>query len=436
VVAGATLCALAVTGGTLGWRAVVARRTRDLEQACEQGQRKACDGLCSRAAPRFCDRSGELAKDSDPDGAVAAYGIACDAHGGASCRFLGVLLEKRSKADPAEIRRRFQQGCDAKDAESCGRLALTMLKEGAQGSAVVDRLEQGCSAGLGAACATLGDVFDQGRGVEKSNERAALAYQRACDAGDVLGCIWLARRSKEWNHALTGEATKVYLGWAHRSNPGALADAWQGNEDVFREGLEPAQRADVALEACHRGTLKACVTAARDSLADDGLPLEYVHTAELLKTACDASPDGCIELAQLTEKGLGVHADPARAEQLARRACGDNARQGKRGWSCPHPPRIREGWTNISSIPLSLVAQVLTLQKSSFPPCWEGRDAPPPKGRVTVSYNGPKVSVTFDNTGSVDAVTRKCLVNVLQEAPFPPGGALPDFSISLDIGSP
>jgi TPR repeat protein len=51
------------------------------------------------------------------------------------------------------------------------------------------QLARACDAGTAESCFGLGVSFEQGRGVDKDKTRAAVLYTRACDGGDVRGCV-------------------------------------------------------------------------------------------------------------------------------------------------------------------------------------------------------------------------------------------------------
>jgi TPR repeat protein len=56
-------------------------------------------------------------------------------------------------------------------------------------------LEKACTAGSGYGCRALGSAYDNGRGVPKDAHLAYRAYRRACNYGDTLACVTVAKRS-------------------------------------------------------------------------------------------------------------------------------------------------------------------------------------------------------------------------------------------------
>jgi TPR repeat protein len=144
-----------------------------------------------------------------------------------------------------------------------------------------------CDLGEPRACISLGFLYEVGRGVPKSAERARVFHKKACDSGDQQGCFRLA-------------AAYAELGPA-------------SNED-----LRAAAR--INKQCCERGHGGCCFAAALSSRLGRGVPVNVDESRKLFERACAcADAGGCIEAASMYEQ-LGGEVSQTRAHDLYRRA--------------------------------------------------------------------------------------------------------------------
>ncbi len=151
-----------------------------------------------------------------------------------------------------------------------------------------ERLEQDCTAGNARACDTLGDLYDEGRGVNKDERRAASLYEQACRGGVARGC-------------------------------NNLAILYQDGRGVERNGRRAA---DLYEEACNARYANACTNLGLLYLFGNGVAKNEPRASRHFETACNAGQgDACSHLAAMYEKGQGITKDGRRAARFSQKAC-------------------------------------------------------------------------------------------------------------------
>ncbi|MFO0585604.1 MAG: sel1 repeat family protein [Anaeromyxobacter sp.] len=228
---------------------------------------------------------------------------ACDAGRRLACAHLGVLLEEGVvlRRDGPRALAFLERACDAGVGWACGELGLFLLRrgEGERGRAA---LREGCAIGSGAACtARLADVADP--------EAARRLAERACDLGDVDGCVALAARTP-------GGPAPATLDRACRLGSSEACAA------LGAEGLG---------KRCDGGDGAACLQLG--VLLEEGrvMRAEGAAAAARYERACAVGKaEACWRLGRLHRIGAGVAHDEARARKLLSGACANGEREACR----------------------------------------------------------------------------------------------------------
>ena len=204
-----------------------------------------------------------------------ALALGCAAGKFEDCRRLLLLIEgmRGTEPDPEatfapafnKARAVFTANCDRGDASDSGCFGAGMMhavKRPADLARAVTFYERSCDGGYPRGCTQLGNAYTAGTDpdVPWDLQRALAAYERGCAAGDAGGCTIVAK---------------------------TLEGAAEIPEDVVRR-----------------------------------VPRDLKRAASLYEKACELGAMGeCRRLAELYERGVGVHKDAARAAALYVRAC-------------------------------------------------------------------------------------------------------------------
>ncbi len=183
-------------GGSCAMLAVMYRDgtgvKKDWGKAAKLGQ-AACDkdvsAGCRVAAAAKLDGKGI---DKDKTAALALLDKACLAGDGAGCVELGVakLADKKLAGDAQYAFRRACYG--GGEFDGCAWLG-TLYVEGKGGMSASPKvgakfLEKGCKEGSARACASLGELYKAGKGVDKDPAKAKEMFAKACNGGDDKAC--------------------------------------------------------------------------------------------------------------------------------------------------------------------------------------------------------------------------------------------------------
>jgi TPR repeat protein len=194
---------------------------------------------------------------------------------------------------------------------------------------VAQMLGEACTVGDARACAFVGRMWIDGRGVARDVERGLEMLVRACDGGVALACVVGVRWLSEPLHARDLPDASD-LGARFEVQHGCLTGEPQA---CFQLGVGlyfghqgfPRDRARAALayeRGCDFGAAIACNNLG-DALAHgDGVARDVVRSASMYDKACRlGEPMGCANFGYMIEHGEGVIRDRARARQLDRDAC-------------------------------------------------------------------------------------------------------------------
>ncbi len=283
--------------------------TEVLQAACKRGDRDACWALAWFLAdganvPTHPTRAREL------------FTRSCEAGHAPSCRGLGwMLLEGLGGArDPVAAQARFRAACDAGDPRACVAYArsFTALGRTLLPADAIDRLEAACRADELAACAELAAVLTVQPGGDRAEQRAFELAGRACDGGSARGCGVLGRSTAR------GIGTSADAGAAQP----LLVRACEGGDVVgcldviaLKRGATLARARLV--ELCDGGELDACTGLSRLLVVEGD-----VAALPLAKRACARHrAEGCFNVAVALADGLGKAPEPFAAIPFNRRAC-------------------------------------------------------------------------------------------------------------------
>jgi TPR repeat protein len=123
--------------------------------------------------------------------------------------------------------------------------------------------EQACNGGHASACASLGYMYDAGKGGQQDYHRASMAYQKACEGGMIASCTSLGILY-EYGHGVT----QNYV-----------------------------QARTYYLKGCDGGYPSGCSYLGDLYLRGHGVPKDVAHGRELLQKGCDLGDQwGCDEL--------------------------------------------------------------------------------------------------------------------------------------------
>ena len=259
------------------------------------------------------------ADDRRAEAAITVAIVACE-HGAAekcieaATEMDRLHVERKLDHTAADLRDRavelYEQQCAAGDAHACLKHGKELIHD--KGAPDVTRgiaqIERGCSLGSGAACLYLGDHHLTGRHVPKDTKRALALFDQACTAGNARACEQLA------DHL--GDADRARVETLHRK--ACAGDVARGcaasGETRKAAGDRNGAYADM-LKACDLGQSWACDKAST-------LVTEPARARELALRACDSDiANGCRHLADAFAKGIGGERDWGRAMQLAQKAC-------------------------------------------------------------------------------------------------------------------
>jgi uncharacterized protein len=217
-------------------------------------------------------------------------------------------------------------------AADCTQRALAAWGDAQDDSAVAcvaRMLGEACTLGEPRACAFVGRMWIDGRGVARDVEHGIDMLMRACDGGVMLACVVGVRWLSEPLHSQDlPDATD--LGTRFEVEHGCLTGESQA---CFQAGVcfyfgrhgFPRDRVRAALayqRGCDFGAAIACNNLG-DALAyGEGVARDVIRSARMFDKACRLGEAmGCANSAYMLEHGEGVVRDRGRARDLYRESC-------------------------------------------------------------------------------------------------------------------
>jgi uncharacterized protein len=182
-----------------------------------------------------------------------------------------------------------------------------------------------CDGGEAAGCTNLGEMYRNGRGVTKDENRAVQYFQKGCDGGDAIGCRHTGFMY-EYGRGVTKDESRAFQLYQKGCNGGDsggcsnLGVMYQYGRGVTEDESRALQ---LYQKACGGGYALGCSNSGvmyRDG--QGGAAKDDNHAAQLFQKACDwGDPNGCSHLGYMYESGRGVAKDESRAAQLYQKGC-------------------------------------------------------------------------------------------------------------------
>jgi hypothetical protein len=269
------------------------------EAACAQGKGESCLALAElHLTGRGADKA--LAP------ALAAYRRACVSGATDGCLQVALL-------DGLESR------CAAREGESCTTLGRLLLRpplteyDSTRGQEV---LRRACDQGQMSGCLVLGDILSKGRpGLPLDLDRAAELLVRARALG-------YRGTSTDW--AVTFQKSRTDCQKRRRTACVALGEQYRAtlqSSAVVATGSPDWARAQEAVHlACELGAPRGCVLAGELTLRRDGEKAQ-AESLRFAERGCAGAPEGCHAVAELLRQLLGEKAPPEKSGALYQTAC-------------------------------------------------------------------------------------------------------------------
>lgn len=300
---------------------------------------------CDLDQTQSCLALGQQQLERDPEAASATLQKACDANIPTACFERALLLEGRTPgvtAEPEAALTLYQQACVAKVARACTYAGLLTLKlnpkrlSAAERDQVLERMEQGCTVEHEAdACRHWGAWLATGdHGVKRDGARAAEILGPACAKAETnedatVACYQLGQLNENGvglERNLLGASSFYQKSCAAQHAPACLAHAnllWSGGPGLPKD---PGAAVRVFKQQCNaaaRGTAsEACVSLANAEMVGEGTARNEEQAASRLKAQCDSGlQSGCAYLGQYYLSQRGNEAQLKRGEALLRGAC-------------------------------------------------------------------------------------------------------------------
>ncbi|WP_096328831.1 tetratricopeptide repeat protein [Nannocystis exedens] len=301
-----------------------------LAVACPVGMAMAA-GKCTAdaAAPHLCAADDERACETQ-----------CQKGSAGSCHNLAVLLQNRrlevagdaslvqlARQRDEELHQLFTRACDGGVAESCDRLGYVAMALKAPRAEVQKVWQRGCDLGHGPACRVLAGDFLAGAAPDLARGRGLL--DRACKLGDAFGCGSLADSYLKPRGGAAPAPDEIARGVAVLKEACASRRRYACREvaNLHIDGkLVPKDEA-VGLEyhekSCATGNTLSCLDAGLMVFAGRGTAKDAARAEALFERTCPTTGAGstCGTLARMFREGAQVPKDGARAATYMERMC-------------------------------------------------------------------------------------------------------------------
>lgn len=191
--------------------------------------------------------------------------------------------------------------------------------------ATTSPIEQRCRSGDGAACLRAGTMYQEGRGFDRSPDRAARLFRRGCDLGEDEACYRLGHLLRRGAGVALDRNRAAEL-FEHSCDRRLAAACVELAEmiDAGLTGVRDERRVAALLgQACDDGDAATCYRLARRYEVGHGVDHDFARAARLHNQACERRfTPGCVALADLYTRGVAGRLDLHRAAELYRFACG------------------------------------------------------------------------------------------------------------------
>ncbi|MCA9651326.1 MAG: sel1 repeat family protein [Myxococcales bacterium] len=301
-------------------------------QQCERGNGPSCYNLGVML------RSGGSGRERQPELAQQRFLAACKADDGPAkaCTAASFELSRAKQWKPyAEV---LQRGCDRGDSAACDTLGYTLLRGRDELTAAPERgvalLERACGMGRSSSCRSLAiNLVD----LHLDEPRGLRMLELGCERGEANECVDLAMIHRMGRSAAGKRPERALEHDRRACDLGNTSACGRAGKELV-EGKAPIKRdlrTGVAL--LERGcptpepgarfislSSQACTTLAGLYQAGKGGGTAKDAVAVLERGCSDHRRFTCVELSAIHAKGAkGLKKDPAKAEQILRRACDD-----------------------------------------------------------------------------------------------------------------
>jgi TPR repeat protein len=154
-----------------------------------------------------------------------------------------------------------------------------------------------------AASFNLGVLYATGDLLPKDDGKAAALYWRACELGDLAGCVDTGNRLvRGWGVEQNIERGVALVGWACREGDGrACGYLGEYQQTGLTSGADPRQLTSMYRTGCERGSayacheyLRACDGQQSESCKPDLLRLALQQGLTWASEGCGSSPYLCV----------------------------------------------------------------------------------------------------------------------------------------------
>ncbi|MDI3291235.1 tetratricopeptide repeat protein [Polyangium sp. 15x6] len=173
-----------------------------------------------------------------------------------------------------------------------------------------------CAAGDARSCATLGFMYESGKGVAVDGGQAFRYYQQACDAGALDGCVGLAFLYSKGRgvHPDPARAANMFRDACERGHARACSGIGQ-QARIEGNGADAIRFFE---RSCKLGYARACFYAG-SALATEGKEPERALRNH--EAACVGQDErGCLAMAGMMLSGLGAAPDAMKANHVQGKA--------------------------------------------------------------------------------------------------------------------
>jgi WD40 repeat protein len=161
------------------------------------------------------------------------------------------------------------------------------MREGVEEA--VKYYERMCNFGGAVGCVFLGFMYASGEGVPEDDRKAVELFRKACDMGDAMGCVGL----------------------------GAMYADGKGVPKDDRKAIELFRK------ACDIGSALGCSNLGLMYASGEGVPEDDRKAVELFTRACEMGDiEGCYRAGEMYARGVGGEANDIRAKELFAQGCG------------------------------------------------------------------------------------------------------------------
>ncbi|MBB5338394.1 tetratricopeptide repeat protein [Tunturiibacter gelidoferens] len=184
--------------------------------------------------------------------------------------------------------------------------------------------QKACNGDELAGCTHLGFLYDKGYGVAKNAGTAASLFEKACHGNEFVGCVSLGVLYATGNGIAKDESEAVTL--YQKACDGHESTGCFNLAFAYAEGngvTKDVGRASALYQkACDADKPLACVNLGTLYVYGSGVTKDFRRAAILYQKACDGNiPSGCQLLAQAYEKGNGVPSNLTKAKLLYKQVC-------------------------------------------------------------------------------------------------------------------